>query len=90
MHSREKCTLEYDDSVWHKFLLYFQDVAQRQKFVRHYVKELTYDAIQSNQKQTALRTLWPQILTDMVHSAIDDMWDSNNYMKKCLEQLEKS
>ena len=42
-------------------------------------------------KQAQLQKLWSQLLYDVVHSAVLDMWDTQAYAKKCLEEvLDKS
>ena len=68
----------------------FQEQLSRHRFVTSYVQDLAKDAVLADQKRTALRKIWPQVLEEMVQNAIIDMWDSPAYMKKCLEELEKS
>lgn len=67
-----------------------QEQRARNDFVGSYIKELTVEAINVDKKRVALRRLWPAILEDMVHTAVIDMWDKTAYMKRCLEELEKS
>ena len=57
--------------------------------MKNCVRDLAYEAIQTNQKQVALQGMWEQIFAEMVRSAVIDMWDPQAYMKKCLEELEK-
>ena len=72
-----------------RFFLLLQDKS-RHDFVQRYVKELTTTAIHTEQKESVLQRLWPQILNDMVRSAVIDMYDTQGYAKKALEELEKS
>ena len=71
-----------------KFLL--QEQQSRREFVASYVVDLAKDAVLADQKRAALRSVWPQVLREMVQTAVIDMWDSTAYMKKCLEELEKT
>ena len=58
--------------------------------MKSYMAELTKDSILSDQKQSLVQTMWPQILSELVHNCLIDMCDSPAYMKKCMEELEKS
>ncbi len=40
-----------------------------------------------DQKRNALRKIWSQVLLEMVHTAVVEMWDSQAYQKKCMEQV---
>lgn len=62
----------------------------RKDFVRGYVKDLARAAIENYDRQAALQQVWPQVLAELVHSAVRDMWDSSAYAKRCLQQIEKS
>ena len=75
---------------WIKAACMFQEQEGRRQFVRKYVHQLTQEAMQTEQKQSALQRLWPQIVTDMVRTAVLDMSDIDKYRKKCMEDLEKS
>ena len=48
------------------------------------------EAMQTEQKQGALQRLWPQIMTEMVQTAVLEMSDIDKYRKKCIDELEKS
>jgi hypothetical protein len=50
----------------------------------------TKEAIFTDRKRNELLKQWPMIFHEMVYSAVGDMTDMQGYMKKCLEDLEKS
>lgn len=51
---------------------------------------MTKEAIFVDRKRNELNKVWPQIFYEMVYSAVSDMSDSSSYMKKCMEDLDKS
>ncbi|XP_052795464.1 leucine-rich repeat-containing protein 49-like isoform X3 [Mya arenaria] len=67
-----------------------QDAQGKKTFARSYVNEMTKEAIFTDRKRNELIKIWPQIFYEMVYSSISDMSDSQTYMKKCLEDLEKT
>ncbi|ELT96533.1 hypothetical protein CAPTEDRAFT_183497 [Capitella teleta] len=67
-----------------------QDQQARKAFVSSYLSGLAKEAITADQRQVAVRQAWSQILTDMVHQLVAEMWDSKTYMKRCLEEIEQS
>ena len=75
-------------NVYMFFLL--QDQQGRKSFVHKYLNSLAKDTIVADQKQASMMQAWPQIFTEMVRNATVEMWDSNAYMKKCLQELEAS
>lgn len=54
------------------------------------MNEMTKEVVFTDRKQTELNKIWPQIFYEMVYSAMSDMADSQTYMKKCMEELEKT
>lgn len=74
----------------HLFFFFFQDVQGKRTFARSYVNEMTKEAIFVDRKRNELNKVWPQIFYEMVYSAVSDMSDSSSYMKKCMEDLDKS
>lgn len=54
------------------------------------MNEITKEAIFTDRKRNELLKQWPMIFHEMVYSAVTDMSDMQSYMKKCLEDLEKS
>lgn len=69
---------------------YFQEQNARRNFARSYVNEITKEAIFTDRKKNELLKQWPMIFHEMVYSSMSDMSDMQSYMKKCLEELEKS
>ncbi|XP_006822735.2 leucine-rich repeat-containing protein 49-like [Saccoglossus kowalevskii] len=67
-----------------------QERRQRQLFSRSYVKELTSEAILVDHKLSALQQVWPRLFIEMVHNAVLEMSNSNDYMRKCLQDLESN
>lgn len=67
-----------------------QEQNARRNFARSYVNEITKEAIFTDRKRNELLKQWPMIFHEMVYSAMADMTDMSGYMKKCLEELEKS
>ncbi|KAL4228191.1 Leucine-rich repeat-containing protein 49 [Mactra antiquata] len=67
-----------------------QDTQGKRSFARSYINEMTKEAIFTDRKQNELNKIWPQIFYEMVFSALSDMSDTNSYMKKSLDDLEKS
>ncbi|XP_060602229.1 leucine-rich repeat-containing protein 49-like isoform X4 [Ruditapes philippinarum] len=67
-----------------------QDLQGKRTFARSYINEMTKEAIFVDRKRNELNKIWPQIFYEMVYSAVSDMSDSTSYMKKCLEDLDKS
>jgi hypothetical protein len=72
------------------FVFFFQDLQGKRTFARSYINEMTKEAIFVDRKRNELNKIWPQIFYEMVYSAVSDMSDSTSYMKKCLEDLDKS
>ena len=71
-------------------LLSFQEQQPRRNFVKSYVKDLTKSAIHADQKHVKLQQMWPQIFAELIRNAVMDMWDTQAYMKKCMDDLDKS
>ncbi|VDH99920.1 leucine-rich repeat-containing protein 49 [Mytilus galloprovincialis] len=67
-----------------------QEQNARRNFARSYVNEITKEAIFTDRKKNELLKQWPMIFHEMVYSSMSDMSDMQSYMKKCLEELEKS
>ncbi|XP_045156719.2 leucine-rich repeat-containing protein 49-like isoform X2 [Mercenaria mercenaria] len=67
-----------------------QDLQGKRTFARSYINEMTKEAIFVDRKRNELNKIWPQIFYEMVYSAVSDMSDSSSYMKKCMEDLDKS
>ncbi|CAC5411419.1 LRRC49 [Mytilus coruscus] len=67
-----------------------QEQNARRNFARSYVNEITKEAIFTDRKRNELLKQWPMIFHEMVYSSMSDMSDMQSYMKKCLEELEKS
>ncbi|XP_052279635.1 leucine-rich repeat-containing protein 49-like isoform X3 [Dreissena polymorpha] len=67
-----------------------QEMQAKRSFARSYVNEMTKEAIFTDRKRNELIKIWPQIFYEMVYSAMSDMSDTQSYMKKCLEDLEKT
>ena len=59
-------------------------------FARSYVNEMTKEVIFTDRKKAELNKIWPQIFYEMVFTSVTDMSDSHNYMKKCMDELEKT
>ena len=51
---------------------------------------MTKEAIFTDRKRNELNKIWPQIFYEMVYSALSDMADPHTYMKKCMEEVDKS
>ncbi|XP_052101102.1 leucine-rich repeat-containing protein 49-like isoform X12 [Mytilus californianus] len=70
--------------------IYSVEQNARRNFARSYVNEITKEAIFTDRKRNELLKQWPMIFHEMVYSSMSDMSDMQSYMKKCLEELEKS
>jgi len=51
---------------------------------------MTKEVIFTDRKKAELNKIWPQIFYEMVFTSVTDMSDSHNYMKKCMDELEKT
>lgn len=59
-------------------------------FSKNYISELKSEAIHVDSKRIELQKVWPQIFVELVQNAVIDMYDGTSYMKKCMEDLEKT
>ncbi|XP_071168450.1 leucine-rich repeat-containing protein 49-like isoform X14 [Mytilus edulis] len=73
-----------------QWTIYSVEQNARRNFARSYVNEITKEAIFTDRKKNELLKQWPMIFHEMVYSSMSDMSDMQSYMKKCLEELEKS
>ena len=71
-------------------VLFPQDHGRRKTFVKGYVADLAKESILADQKQSMVQSMWPQILTELVQNCVLEMSESSVYMKKCMEELERS
>ncbi|KAK3097952.1 hypothetical protein FSP39_014781 [Pinctada imbricata] len=67
-----------------------QEQVSKRSFARTYVHEIARDAIFTDRKKTELLKQWPVIFYEMVYSSVTEMGDMQTYMKKSLEELERS
>lgn len=54
------------------------------------MNEMTKEVVFTDRKQNELNKIWPQIFYEMVYSAVSEMSDPQSYMKRCMEELEKT
>ena len=71
-------------------ICYFQLRQKRAAFTKQHVQDLAAQAILCNKKQAEMRLMWPQIITSLITDNVTNMWNFNDYMKKCLENVDKS
>ncbi|XP_056022977.1 leucine-rich repeat-containing protein 49-like isoform X11 [Ostrea edulis] len=67
-----------------------QDSSNKRQFAKNYISEITKETVFTDRKKNEFLKQWPLIFHEMVYSAVTDMSDMQGYMKKCLEELEKS
>ncbi|XP_062612472.1 leucine-rich repeat-containing protein 49-like isoform X3 [Saccostrea cucullata] len=67
-----------------------QDSSNKKQFAKNYISEITKETVFTDRKKNEFLKQWPLIFHEMVYNAVTDMSDSQGYMKKCLEELEKS
>jgi leucine-rich repeat-containing protein 49 len=60
-----------------------QEQITRSSLVKSVLHSLTADATLINRRRAALSSDWPSILSDLVRSAVIDMWDHHAYAKHC-------
>lgn len=51
---------------------------------------MTKESIFIDLKRTEILKLWPGLITEVVQNALNDMKDMDSYMKRSLEEIEKS
>ena len=64
--------------------------ASRKQFTRGYLSELTKEAVFSDRKRVEMMKIWPGLIMEMVQSALSDMSDMDGYMKRALDELDRS
>lgn len=74
--------------IYYDFCL--QDSSNKRQFAKTYISEITKETVFTDKKRNEFLKQWPLIFHEMVYSAVTDMSDMQGYMKKCLEELEKS
>ncbi|XP_064608025.1 leucine-rich repeat-containing protein 49-like isoform X2 [Liolophura sinensis] len=57
---------------------------------KSYVAEVVKDTLYCDRKNNELRRIWPQLFYEMVKDAVLEMTDIKSYMKKCMEEIERS
>ncbi|XP_078315691.1 leucine-rich repeat-containing protein 49-like isoform X8 [Crassostrea virginica] len=67
-----------------------QDSSNKRQFAKTYISEITKETVFTDKKRNEFLKQWPLIFHEMVYSAVTDMSDMQGYMKRCLEELEKS
>ncbi|XP_061172062.1 leucine-rich repeat-containing protein 49-like [Saccostrea echinata] len=67
-----------------------QDSSNKKQFAKNYISEITKETVFTDRKKNEFLKQWPLIFHEMVYNAVTDMSDTQGYMKKCLEELEKS
>ncbi|XP_064618842.1 leucine-rich repeat-containing protein 49-like isoform X2 [Lineus longissimus] len=67
-----------------------QELKMKNDFSKLYIAELKSEAIHVDSKRIELQKVWPQIFVELVQNAVIDMYDGTSYMKKCMEDLEKT
>lgn len=67
-----------------------QDSSNKKAFAKSYINEIAKEAIFTDRKRNELLKLWPQIFYELVYGSVTEMSDLQTYMKRCMEDLEKS
>ncbi|XP_005090720.3 leucine-rich repeat-containing protein 49, partial [Aplysia californica] len=67
-----------------------QDPDGKRHFAHNYLTEMTKEAIFNDRKRTELMKIWPNLIVDMVQRALTDMSDMDSYMKRSLDEMERS
>ena len=67
-----------------------QDQDNKRHFSHNYLTEMTKEAIFNDRKRTELMKIWPSLIVDMVKNSLTEMSDMDAYMKRSLDELERS
>ncbi|XP_038063566.1 leucine-rich repeat-containing protein 49-like [Patiria miniata] len=74
------------EEAWHDLL---QARCCHSTFTCNYVKELVSEAILINKKQSVLEKTWPQVFVQIIHCAVEKMFDIDKYRLTELKTFQK-
>ena len=69
---------------------FFQDIKERKKFSRQFIKEVINNASISEQKREQFEMIWPKFFEDYVQRTAKEMSCLDRYMESSLERIKRS
>ena len=72
------------------FCLDLQEAKTRRSFLKSYLQSINSSAVHADQKLCSLHSNWVDVLSSIVRSAVVEMWDERSYMRKCMEEHERT
>ncbi|XP_074650110.1 leucine-rich repeat-containing protein 49-like [Tubulanus polymorphus] len=67
-----------------------QEMLCRMDYAKLYIRDISLDAIEVDKKRSVLRNIWPDLILELISTAVIEMYDQKTCMKKLFEELEKS